>query len=180
MWEGQFPHPPPSHTPKLLAIPIDRILCYPAIVKLPRFPFLPSALLLAFFLPGLSQTAKKSPPTVKAGSKTPVKASTKKKSSKSRAKPKRATQQQPSEERTREIQQALAAKGYEVEPNGVWGPQSVEALKKFQEDQRINNMSGRGKLDSLTLIALGLGPRTEPPPASASPAVQAPTEGKQQ
>jgi peptidoglycan hydrolase-like protein with peptidoglycan-binding domain len=149
-------------------------------VKLPRLLFLPSALLLAFFLPGLSQTAKKAPATAKAGSKTPVKASTKKKSSKSRAQPKRATQQQPSEERTREIQQALASKGYEVEPNGVWGPQSVEALKKFQEDQRINNMTGRGKLDSLTLIALGLGPRTEPPPASASPVVQAPTEGKQQ
>lgn len=93
--------------------------------------------------------------------------------------PKRMTQQQPAEDRIREIQQALTEKGYNVDVNGVWGPESTEALKKFQEDQNINNMSGRGKLDSLTLIALGLGPKREPPPQTAAPVQpKAATEGK--
>jgi len=108
----------------------------------------------------------------------PKKDEKKKKSTTARGTPRRATQQQPDADRTREIQQALAAKGYPVDASGVWGPQSIDALKKFQDDQNINNMSGRGKLDSLTLIALGLGPRREPPPASPGPAAQAPTEGK--
>lgn len=89
------------------------------------------------------------------------------------------TQQQPTEDRVREIQQALTDKGYAVDVNGVWGQQSVDALKKFQEDQNINNMSGRGKLDSLTLIALGLGPKREPPPpAPAIAQPKATTEGQ--
>ncbi len=88
-----------------------------------------------------------------------------------------AAQQQPDNDRIREIQEALAAKGYNVEPSGVWGQQSVDALKKFQEDQNINNMSGRGKLDSLTLIALGLGPRRETPTKGPVPDSKA-TEGK--
>ncbi|QOY86323.1 peptidoglycan-binding domain-containing protein [Paludibaculum fermentans] len=93
--------------------------------------------------------------------------------------PRRMTQQQPGEDRVREIQQALTEKGYNVDVNGVWGPESTEALKKFQEDQNINNMSGRGKLDSLTLIALGLGPKREPPPQTAAPVQpKAATEGK--
>jgi len=146
-------------------------------VKLPRLLFLPIALLLAFFLPGLPQTTKKAPAKTAPKSVGKASAKTKKKYA---AAPRRATQQQPDQERTREIQQALIAKGYPVDATGVWGPQSVEALKKFQEDQHINNLSGRGKLDSLTLIALGLGPRRDPPPASASPAEQAPTEGKKQ
>jgi len=137
-------------------------------------------------------SAKPAPkPTASASSKASAKAapksgvpastktvSTKKKKSTTARAPRRVTQQQPDDERTREIQRALAAKGYPVDASGVWGPQSIEALKKFQDDQNINNMSGRGKLDSLTLIALGLGPRREPPSASPSPAAQVPTEGK--
>jgi peptidoglycan hydrolase-like protein with peptidoglycan-binding domain len=75
-------------------------------------------------------------------------------------------QQQPTADRYREIQQALADRGYlKSEPNGIWGPESVEALKKFQEDQ---NLKPSGKLDPLSLISLGLGPKrvtasTEPP-----------------
>lgn len=149
-------------------------------MKLPRLLFIPVALLLAFFLPGLPQTTSKTPAKTapKSAAKASTKSSTKKKYTKARATPRRLTQQQPDQERTREIQQALSAKGYSVDATGVWGPQSVEALKKFQEDQHINNMSGRGKLDSLTLIALGLGPRREPPPASGSPAEEAQMEGK--
>lgn len=63
----------------------------------------------------------------------------------------------PTKERYQQIQQALASKNYfSGEPNGVWGPDSVEALKRFQADQ---NLTPDGKLTSLSLIALGLGPK---------------------
>jgi peptidoglycan hydrolase-like protein with peptidoglycan-binding domain len=69
--------------------------------------------------------------------------------------------QQPSQERLREIQTALAAKGYfNGEPDGTWGAASVDALKRFQHDQ---NLVEDGKIGSLSLIALGLGPKREPP-----------------
>jgi len=76
----------------------------------------------------------------------------------------RTTQRVPTPERYKEIQQALASKGY-LEPNaptGEWNPSSVSALKKFQEDQ---NLEPSGKIDSLSLIALGLGPKHEPQPS---------------
>jgi peptidoglycan hydrolase-like protein with peptidoglycan-binding domain len=67
--------------------------------------------------------------------------------------------QQPSPERLKEIQQALADKRYfENEPNGTWGPTSIDALKRFQHDQ---NLTEDGKIGSLSLIALGLGPKRE-------------------
>ncbi len=66
-------------------------------------------------------------------------------------------QMQPSPERYREIQQSLADKGYfSGAPDGVWGASSTDALKRFQHDQ---NLSEDGKVDSLSLIALGLGPK---------------------
>jgi peptidoglycan hydrolase-like protein with peptidoglycan-binding domain len=67
------------------------------------------------------------------------------------------TQQQPSVDRYKEIQQALADKGYFQGPvDGAWNPGSVEALKRFQKDQ---NLDPDGKIGSLSLIALGLGPK---------------------
>jgi peptidoglycan hydrolase-like protein with peptidoglycan-binding domain len=67
--------------------------------------------------------------------------------------------QQPTPERYKEIQQALAAKGYfTAEPDGTWGPASVDALKRFQRDQKLVE---DGKIGSLSLIALGLGPKRE-------------------
>jgi peptidoglycan hydrolase-like protein with peptidoglycan-binding domain len=67
--------------------------------------------------------------------------------------------QQPTPERLKEIQQALADKGYfKNEPDGTWGPASIDALKRFQHDQ---NLSEDGKIGSLSLIALGLGPKRE-------------------
>jgi peptidoglycan hydrolase-like protein with peptidoglycan-binding domain len=66
-------------------------------------------------------------------------------------------QQQPTPQRYKEIQQALADRGYyKGAIDGNWGADSVEALKRFQDDQ---NLTATGKLDSLSLIALGLGPR---------------------
>jgi len=70
-----------------------------------------------------------------------------------------AKQQQPTPERYKEIQQALADKGYfSGTPDGNWGPESVEALKRFQREQ---NLEPDGKIGSLSLIALGLGPKRE-------------------
>jgi hypothetical protein len=63
----------------------------------------------------------------------------------------------PTKERYQQIQQALVEKGYfSGERNGVWGQDSVDALKRFQAEQ---NLTPDGKLSSLSLIALGLGPK---------------------
>ncbi len=162
-------------------------------MKLLRLLFVPLVLLLVYSPALRSSSAQSSQKKATSSGKTAAKGGTSKtapknsasrkgtaKSSKSKAAASRApqTQRQPDEQRIREIQSALTAKGYPVETNGVWGPESVEALKKFQEDQNINNLSGKGKLDSLTLIALGLGPQREGAPESAQP--PAATEGKQQ
>jgi hypothetical protein len=64
----------------------------------------------------------------------------------------------PTPDRYREIQSALAAKGYLKSENasGQWDQSSIDAMKKFQADQ---NIEASGKLNSLSLIALGLGPK---------------------
>ena len=57
----------------------------------------------------------------------------------------------------REIQQALAERGYlRTEPSGRLDTDTSDALRRFQQDQ---NLEVSGKLDSLSLIALGLGPK---------------------
>jgi hypothetical protein len=86
-------------------------------------------------------------------------------------------QQQPEPERIREIQKALSDRGYPLDVSGAWDASTVEALKKFQTEQNIDNLSGKGKLDSMTLIALGLGPKREPPSGPAEEPKQTP-EGK--
>ncbi len=88
--------------------------------------------------------------------------------------PARSYQQAPTADRYKEIQQALAAKGYlHGEPSGQWGAESADALKRFQADQ---NLMPDGKINSLSLIALGLGPKrltaksdVAPPPQAAAP-----------
>ena len=83
-------------------------------------------------------------------------------------------QLQPTTDRYKQIQEALAAKGYlpAEEATGAWGANSVDALKRFQADQKID---GSGKINSLSLIALGLGPKRENV-AAAKPA--APSAGQ--
>jgi len=62
----------------------------------------------------------------------------------------------PTKDRYMEIQQALYEQGYlPSQPNGVWNQESVEALKQFQADQKL---AVTGRISSLTLINLGLGP----------------------
>jgi peptidoglycan hydrolase-like protein with peptidoglycan-binding domain len=76
----------------------------------------------------------------------------------------RTRQSSPTADRYRQIQEALATRGYlsTEEANGTWGPSSADALKKFQAEQTLETT---GKIDSLSLIALGLGPKHDSPAA---------------
>ena len=89
-----------------------------------------------------------------------------------RARAKRAAPSYPSHpepERYRQIQQALADRGYfKGEANGQWGEDSVDALRRFQTDQKLEN---DGKINALTLTGLGLGPKHE---GSSAPAPSTP------
>jgi Putative peptidoglycan binding domain len=64
----------------------------------------------------------------------------------------------PTPERYKQIEEALCRRGYlsSDQVNGQWNDRSAAALKKFQTDQ---NLVASGKIDSLSLIALGLGPK---------------------
>ena len=76
-------------------------------------------------------------------------------------------QQTPTQDRFTEIQQALITRGYlQSNPAGAWDTVTVEALKRFQREQ---NLPPTGKITSLSLIALGLGPRRNPLTANVSP-----------
>lgn len=82
----------------------------------------------------------------------------------------RSNQATPTTERYQEIQQALADRGYfEGSADGRWGASSTEALKRFQREQ---NLVEDGKLGSLSIIALGLGPRRVAPTDSSTPPQQ--------
>lgn len=78
-------------------------------------------------------------------------------STRRRAAPGPTYQLHPDTERYQQIQQALADKGYfKGEVNGTWGDDSVDALKRFQADQKLPD---DGKINALTLTGLGLGPK---------------------
>jgi hypothetical protein len=82
----------------------------------------------------------------------------------------------PTPQRYKEIQDALAAKGYlkPEDADGTWNQASMDALKKFQAGQ---NLDSTGKINSLSLIALGLGPKREtaaPKPVTESPPAPSP------
>jgi hypothetical protein len=69
-------------------------------------------------------------------------------------------QQAPTSDRYMEIQQALITRGFlQTPPSGSWDPATIDALKRFQEEQ---NLPPTGKISSLSLIALGLGPKRTP------------------
>lgn len=68
----------------------------------------------------------------------------------------RVGQQAPTPERITEIQRALADKGYLMgDLDGKWEARTTDALKRFQADQ---SLTADGRLSSMSLIALGLGP----------------------
>jgi hypothetical protein len=147
--------------------------------------FLFSALAASLALPQSNTTAvptaNKPVPKTATSSKKTV-SSKKGKSSKkpvATAATSRYRQMAPTPDRYKEIQQALAEKGYlKSDPNGVWDSQSTDALRQFQTDKKL---SPTGKLSSASLIALGLGPRTEagssgqsPGPAETAPGISVP------
>lgn len=73
---------------------------------------------------------------------------------------------QPTSERLTEVQTALASAGYlERSPNGKWDDSSIAAMKRFQQEHSI---PATGKINSLSLIALGLGPKRGPSPGNTS------------
>lgn len=81
----------------------------------------------------------------------------------------RTRQMAPTPDRYKDIQQALASKGYlKEEPTGIWDDKSAEALRQFQTDQKI---APTGKINAPSLIGLGLGPKSEdaPPPVEPKP-----------
>jgi peptidoglycan hydrolase-like protein with peptidoglycan-binding domain len=113
-----------------------------------------------------TKSAPSQTPTSKSATKTAASITTnnatRRRTTKSSKKPpvaasRRYAQQQPTPQRYKEIQQTLADRGYFSRvPDGTWGPESMEALKRFQRDQ---NLTEDGKIGSLSLIALGLGPK---------------------
>jgi hypothetical protein len=72
----------------------------------------------------------------------------------------------PTAERYKQIQDALAAKGYlpSDQATGQWNDASADALKRFQAAQ---NIESTGRINSLSLIALGLGPKRDSSSAAA-------------
>ena len=116
-------------------------------------------------------TAKKS--ATKAGTlKSTAKAGTRSKRAVVARRP--PVQMQPTTDRYKEIQQALADKGYfRGTPDGTWGSDSVDALKRFQKDQ---NLDPDGKIGSLSLMALGLGPKRGVASAQSVPTASEPAE----
>lgn len=88
----------------------------------------------------------------------------------------RVGQQKPQPERILEIEQALAQQGFlPAPPDSVWDAHSTEAMRRFQAH---NHITSDGKLNALSIIALGLGPKrgqSTPSLAAAGPATPSPS-----
>ncbi|HXE13220.1 MAG TPA: peptidoglycan-binding domain-containing protein [Bryobacteraceae bacterium] len=116
--------------------------------------FLTSSVLFAYTAASSKAHAKK---TVSSKKSTAKHASSRRRRSVRRRAPRPSYQTHPTDERYKEIQQALADKGYyKGDVDGNWGDESVDALKKFQTDHQLDN---QGKITSLSLLQLGLGPK---------------------
>ncbi|MFL6415397.1 MAG: peptidoglycan-binding domain-containing protein [Bryobacteraceae bacterium] len=78
----------------------------------------------------------------------------------------------PDPQRYAEIQHALSERGYfHGEANGEWQDDSVDALKRFQADQKLPD---DGRISALTLSGLGLGPHHDGSTAATVPLPTAP------
>ena len=79
---------------------------------------------------------------------------------------KRTTPAQPAAESIMAAQEALNAAGYHLgDPDGKPGPATTAALKKFQVDRHL---PATGKLDTITMAALGIGKSSDPAVAERS------------
>jgi peptidoglycan hydrolase-like protein with peptidoglycan-binding domain len=117
------------------------------------------ALAGAFVLLALGAHGQTNATAKKSVTRTASKSGSAKKGKKGPVRPAPALRQTtPTANRYREIQSALAAKGYlpPEQASGQWNDASADALKRFQADQ---NLEATGKINSLSLIALGLGPK---------------------
>ncbi|HVW08253.1 MAG TPA: peptidoglycan-binding domain-containing protein [Bryobacteraceae bacterium] len=78
----------------------------------------------------------------------------------------RTRQVNPTPDRYKEIQQALVEKGYlKSEPSGVWDADSIDAMTRFQNDQKL---PATGKITAASLIGLGLGAKSAGAPEAPS------------
>jgi hypothetical protein len=89
-----------------------------------------------------------------------------------RASPGPSYQLHPDPERYQEIQKSLAERGYfKGDVNGQWGDDSTDALRRFQEDQKLPVADG--KISARSLTGLGLGAKHDgssvPPSVSSGP-----------
>jgi hypothetical protein len=99
--------------------------------------------------------------TTKPGSTKPSQSALTRRKGRSRTSARRGGPRQlaPTPDRYREIQKALADRGYlKNEPTGTWDSTSQEAMRKFQNDQKLDPS---GKITAASLIGLGLGPKNE-------------------
>jgi peptidoglycan hydrolase-like protein with peptidoglycan-binding domain len=110
--------------------------------------------------------AKKNPAPAKKSSAAPRTGSRKRTGTSARSRP---GQSAPTPDRIREIQQALIDRGYATPVDGSWSKDTEAAMAKFQADQ---NLEGKGKLNSLSIIALGLGPKHDSNPEPTAPPTQ--------
>ena len=136
--------------------------------RLLALALMPVIALLVWSAEGATPTKKKkTPPKSSKTAASKKKAPAKKGATKS-ATTWRNRQLSPTPDRYREIQQALVAKGYlnSEDANGTWNQNSTDALKRFQSEQ---NLDPSGKINSLSLIALGLGPKRETATATPPP-----------
>ncbi|MGH9680179.1 MAG: peptidoglycan-binding domain-containing protein [Candidatus Acidiferrales bacterium] len=81
----------------------------------------------------------------------------------------------PTPDRIKEIQSALKREGaYDGEPTGRWDAATIDAMKKYQDN---NGFPATGKIDALSLKKLGLGSDTagKGAPLPVAPAVPAAT-----
>ncbi|WP_162937559.1 peptidoglycan-binding domain-containing protein [Indioceanicola profundi] len=61
--------------------------------------------------------------------------------------------QQLDSQQIRQVQQALSEQGQDLDADGIWGPNTKEALRSFQEAE---NIDATGELDEQTVSALGV------------------------
>jgi len=150
------------------AYPEERTVCPPRTLRTSL-----CALVVALLL-GAGPAAPQAPQSQSAPPQSappPRPASTDQRSAKKKKKSARTARRQlaPDPARIREIQQALAREGfYDGDPSGKWDPQTVSAMKGFQQ---AKGLPPTGKIEAHSLQKLGLGSSTAglAPPVPKTP-----------
>lgn len=74
----------------------------------------------------------------------------------------------------REIQQSLQDEGHEIAVDGVWGPNTEQALSRYQQERGLGDATGQP--DQETLQALGVEAAGGQPQTAQTPADQPPDD----